>query len=121
MKIGRPQLSDKERKLGNSLYKYLMTKETSITKQEMCNFLGWEYNSSSDRKLRSLLSNIGKVVPLISTSDQKGYFIAKTGKDLTAVEHQKSEISSRIDELEKRKQPLINFLNKFKDPVQYDD
>ena len=47
-----------------------------VTKEQMLEHLGWD--SKKDRQLRDLLSMIGKKVPLMATSDSKGYKIAKT-------------------------------------------
>lgn len=114
MEIKMPELSENAKILGNKLHKFLMAQQKPVDKKTMCEFMGWEYNSSNDRKLRIVLSNIAKVKPLISTSDQKGYYIAKTKADLEAVTHQWKEVDSRIEELEARKAPLINFYEKYK-------
>lgn len=114
MEIKMPELSENAKMLGNKLHKFLMAQEKPVDKKTMCEFMGWEYTSSNDRKLRIVLSNIAKVKPLISTSDQKGYYIAKTKADLEAVTHQWKEVDSRIEELEARKAPLINFYEKYK-------
>lgn len=109
MEIKQPEMSKKEKELGNQVYRILMTNSTPITKEFICDSLGWKYNSSTERKVRMLLSYIGKVKPLISTSNQKGYYIARTKEDKQAVEHQWKEIDSRIKELEERRKPLIKF------------
>jgi flagellar biosynthesis/type III secretory pathway chaperone len=93
---------------------YLFLKQNDVvTKEQMLEHLGWD--SKKDRQLRDLLSLIGKKRPLISTSDSKGYKIAKTQKDIEEVEHTLAEMSSRVEEIQKRMQPLYSFrdLHKF--------
>lgn len=92
---------------GNMLYKYMMRNDV-LTKEQMLEYLGWDKNK--DRQLRELISLIAQKVPVVSTSDTKGYKIAKTKADLEAVEHQKAEILSRINELKARLSPLDKFL-----------
>lgn len=110
MKIEKP-MTENQKKNGNALYRLLMAYDV-VTKEEMLAELGWD--SRKDRQLRELLSLIGQKVPLIATSDQKGYKIAKTEKDLEEVEHQWKELDSRINQLDKRKIPLIEFYEKHK-------
>ena len=114
MEIKMPELSENAKMLGNKLHKFLIAQQKPVDKKTMCEFMGWEYTPSNDRKLRIVLSNIAKVKPLISTSDQKGYYIAKTKADLEAIEHQIKELDSRIQELEARKAPLWNLRDKIK-------
>ena len=111
MKIEKP-MTENQKYYGNMLYKFLMTNDT-VTKEQMLEHLGWD--SKKDRQIRDLLSMIGKKRPLISTSDSKGYKIAKTPKDLKEVEHTLAEMSSRVEEIQKRMQPLYEFrdLHKF--------
>jgi hypothetical protein len=110
LKCEKP-ITQNKKELGNKLYKYLMCNGV-LTKEQMFSFLGWE--KEKDRQLRDLISLIAEKVPIVATSDSKGYMIAKTQKDLEIVEHQWKEIDSRIESLEKRKQPLIRFYEKFK-------
>lgn len=104
-------MTENEKVNGNKLYKYMMTHDV-LTKEQMLAFLGWD--SKKDRQLRNLISMIAKKVPVISTSDSKGYKIAKTKEDLEQVEHQWREFDTRISEMEARKEPLIKFYEKFK-------
>lgn len=99
-------MTQKQKENGNKLYKFMMTKDV-VTKEDMFAVLGWD--KSKDRQLRDLISLIAKKVPVISTSDTRGYKIAKTKEDLKEVEHQWKELDKRISELELRKQPLIKF------------
>ena len=107
-------MTPNQKENGNNLYKFMMQKDV-VTKDEMLNFLGW--NSKKDRQLRDLISFIAKKVPVISTSDSKGYKIAKTIKDVEEAEHQCKELDKRQRELEERKKPLIEFINKNKNNI----
>lgn len=109
MKIEKP-MTENQRQNANSLYRFLMVSDV-VTKEELCAELGWTQNK--DRQLRELLSIIGKKFPLIATSDQKGYKIAKSKGDLEQVIHQWKELDSRIEQLEERKKPLIEFYEKW--------
>lgn len=104
-------MTENQKFYGNKLYKFMMTHDI-LTKEQMLEYLGWDKNK--DRQLRDLISAIAKKVPVISTSDSRGYKIAKTKADLEQVEHQWKEFDKRISELELRKQPLIKFYEKFK-------
>ena len=110
MEIKKP-MTENEKKNGNLLYKYLMQNDV-VSKEEMFAVLGWD--SKKDRQLRDLLSMIAKKKPLIATSDQKGYKIAKTKQDLYAVEHEWKELDSRINNLDERRKPLIKFYEQYK-------
>lgn len=103
-------MTENEKINGNKLYRYLMTHDL-VTKEEMLEHLGWD--KKKDRQLRDLLSMIGRKVCLISTSDSKGYRIAKGPNDLDDVIHQWREIDNRIIALQERKQPLIKFYEKY--------
>ena len=104
-------MTENQKFYGNKLYKFMMVNDV-LTKEQMLEYLGWD--KSKDRQLRDLISAIAKKVPVISTSDSKGYKIAKTKADLEEVCHQWKEFDKRISELELRKQPLIKFYEKFK-------
>lgn len=110
MEVKKP-MSENDKYYGNKLYEFLMANDV-VTKEQMLNHLGWD--SKKDRQLRNLLSLIGQKRPLIATSDQKGYKIAKTKADLDAVTHQWKENDSRIDILKERNKPLIRFYEKHK-------
>ena len=66
-------------------------------------------NNNTERQIRELISILAKRVPVIATSDSKGYYVASKPEDLEKVEHQWKEIDSRIAELDKRRKPLIDF------------
>lgn len=115
MEIRKPELTEKEKKLGNEIHRILMSHDRPITKEFICQSLGWEYNSSSERKVRDLLSKIAKVKPLISTSDQKGYYIARKVEDLEAVKHQWLEHNKRVQEINERIAPLQKFIEMYEE------
>lgn len=104
-------MTENEKVNGNKLYKYMMVNDV-LTKEQMLAFLGWD--SKKERQLRMLIAYIAKKVPVISTSDSKGYKIAKTKEDLEEVRHTWAEMSSRVEEIEARMNPLIQFYEKFK-------
>ena len=104
-------MTENQKFYGNKLYKFMMTNGV-VTKEDMLIHLGWD--KSRDRQLRELISLIAKKVPVISTSDSRGYKIAKTENDLQEVEHQLKEFDSRINEIELRKAPLFKFYDKLK-------
>ena len=109
MKCEKP-MTENQKYYGNKLYKFMMLNNI-VTKEQMLKHLGWD--KSKDRQLRDLLSNIAKKMPVISTSDNRGYKIAKTKEDLEEVEHTWAELSSRIEELQKRIRPLLDFRERF--------
>ena len=111
--IEKPELSEETKRRANEVWRFLRDEAKPVTKQEICDFLGWEYNSSSDRRVRDLISIIAKRKPIVATSDQRGYKVP-TANDLEAVEHQWKEIDSRIAELAARREPLIKFAEKIK-------
>ena len=115
MEIRKPELTEKEKKLGNEIHRILMSHDRPITKEFICQSLGWEYNSSTERKVRDLLSKIAKVKPLISTSDQKGYYIARKKEDLEAVKHQWIEHNKRVAEINDRIAPLQKFIEMYEE------
>lgn len=104
-------MSENQKENGNKLYRFMIANKF-LTKEQMLAYLGWD--SSKDRQLRELISLIAEKVPVVSTSDKKGYMIAKTKEDLAEVEHTWKEIDSRIEKLEERKKPLIEFYEKYK-------
>lgn len=109
MNIEKP-LTENQKVNGNKLYRFMM-KNDWVTKEQMFNCLGW--SAKKDRQLRDLISEIAKRVPVISTSDSKGYKIAKNEQDKELVIHQKLEMLSRIEELRKRINPLDIFIDKY--------
>lgn len=114
MEIQKPNV-DEEKAI--AVYNYLANKTDNngiCTKREICwRVFGWTYNKSNDRKVRILLSLVANKYPLISLSGSKGYKLAKTREDLILVVRQWKENDSRIRAISDRKNPLIEFYNKF--------
>lgn len=81
-----------------------------LTKEEIAQIVGVK----NERSARDVISALAKRVPVIATSNAKGYWIARTTADLDAVRHAWQEIDSRQEELESRKKPLIEFYEKAK-------
>ena len=105
MEIKKPEMSEATRGRLNELY--LMLKQRNYKKVEIMLHFG-----VTERTAREMISNISKKSPVIATSDNSGYRIARTAEDLEEVIHSWKEIDSRQDELEERKQPLIRFYEK---------
>ena len=103
-------LTEIERQRANELYRYMKSHGT-VTKDEICRL----FNLSNERTARDLIKLVAVKVPVISTSDAKGYRLAKTAQDLADVDHTAAELSSRIEELDRRLAPLY----KFRDKVKY--
>lgn len=94
----------------NLLYRYMTLNQQPITKEQVCDICG----VANERQAREILSVLAQRKPLISTSDNKGYQLAVSSKQLAEVEHTWAELSSRMEELEKRIRPLIEFRDKVK-------
>lgn len=107
--------TDNQREIGNKIYGFMKATRRNVTKEEICAFLGWEYNTSTDRKVRDTINLIKKRRPIVATPDQKGYYLCLTKDDIEKCEHQWKYIDSIISDLEMTKQPLISFLNQFTD------
>lgn len=82
-----------------------------LTKEEIAIIIGVK----NERSARDVISALAKKVPIIATSDAKGYWMARTTEDIEFVKHVWMEIDSRIEELEARKKPLIAFYEKAKE------
>ena len=104
-------MSENQKENGNKLYRF-MKHNDFVTKEQMLQCLGWD--KTKDRQLRDLVSCIAKKVPVVSTSDSRGYKLIQSAEDLELVEHQLREFDARIAELEKRKAPLWKFRDKVK-------
>ena len=103
----KPELPEMVKKRANELY--LMLKKRTYTNEELqLHFFG-KVSTNNNRRARDLISTLAKRVPVIATSDSKGYYVASAAEDLEKVEHQWKELDSRIAELDKRRKPLIDF------------
>lgn len=76
-----------------------------LTKSQICEIIG----SKDERTARDVVAHLRKRYPIISTSDGKGYKLARKRSDLEEAEHALAEFSSRIEELEKNMKPLYKF------------
>lgn len=111
MRIEKPTI-DKISQRANDLYLLLKAKKGFVTKTEIGAYLGVK----NERTVRDIISFLATKKPIISNSAGAGYKLALTVEDLEEVEHTLKEISSRIEELQKRMQPLYKWrdLVKFK-------
>jgi len=91
------------------VHAFMASKNDYVTKQQIAEQLEWSW-PKQDRQIRDILSHISKTNPIISTSSTNaGYKLAQVSGDVQEVQHAVAEINSRIEELAKRKQPLIQF------------
>lgn len=104
MNVKEPKIRNKE-ELMDKLENYLNNTEDYVTKEQICNYLGLEYNSSNDRKIRRLVEYIviERGVKVVATSNRKGYKLATTSEE---IEHQIAENNSRIHKLKLRNEAL---------------
>lgn len=109
MEIGKP-LTENARIKANACYFLLKKTNGFLSKEEIGNELGIK----NERTVRDVISLVATKVPIISTSDNKGYKMAKTVEDLEEVIHTWKEFDSRIASYEERKKPLIKFYEKMK-------
>ena len=114
MEAKKPELSAAMRMRANEVWRLL--KEKVCTKEELeRRFYPNSKPGSHERQIRELIAIVAKKVPVISTSDSKGYWIASKPEDVTHAKHAWKEIDSRIEELDARRQPLIAFCEKYKE------
>lgn len=106
-------ITEKQKLIGNAIYKYLYEQHRFVDKEEICKMLGWEYNSSNDRKVRDTINLIKKRKAIVATPDRKGYFAPKDENDIEEIDHQWKYIDSIIQDLEETKKPLIAFREKY--------
>lgn len=103
MKPSKPLTTDKKNKCRQVLK--MLQERDIVYKEEIIA----ELHLTNERTARDLIAEIAKYKPIISTSDSKGYRLAKTLRDLEDVEHAWAELDSRQAEIESRKLPLIKF------------
>lgn len=114
LKMNEKPVTDNQKEISNKIYTYLYKQHRFCTKQEICEFLGWEYNTSNDRKVRDTINLIKKRRPIVATPDRVGYFAPIDKADLEEVVHQWKYIDKIIADLEETKKPLIKFYEKYK-------
>lgn len=93
----------------NNLWWYMIHHNRYIDKDEICKVIGCK----NERSARDVISVLASKKPVISTSDGKGYKLALTSQDIDEARHTWAELSSRIEELQKRIKPLIKFVDSF--------
>ena len=88
----------------NALYREL--KSRTMTKADVMDFLGCD-----ERGARAFIHEVAIRVPVISTSDKKGYRVADRTKphDVKEAKHAMLENEKRADEILKRNAPLKEF------------
>ena len=65
------------------------------------------------RTARQIIAELAHKEPVIALSTQKGYRIARTEADVEDALHMVKDLDSRILQLEKRKKPLLKFVNAY--------
>ena len=109
MKCEKP-ITDNIKQKANTLYEYLLIQNDYVSKEQIGAYLGIK----NERSVRDVISLLATKRPIISHSGNKGYKIARHKSDLDEVQRCWAELSSRVEELEKRMQPLITFRDKVK-------
>ena len=106
--IEKPTLTNIQEK-ANRLYEYLKTQDDYVTKEQIGRVLGIK----NERSVREVISLLATKKPILSKSNSKGYKLAKTVEDLEDLKNVWMEIDSRIEELDKRRTPLIKFYERY--------
>ena len=91
----------------NALWDYMRTRDY-VTKDEICAVTG----CTNERSAREVVAVLATVKPIISTSDSKGYKLARSRADIDDAMHSLNELTSRQNELERREAPLSEFIRK---------
>lgn len=108
METKQPQFTPRMRDNLNKMHHLL--RERFYTKQELMDIF-----QVGERQIRMMITEVSHKLPVISTSGTNdGYKIARTIADLELVEHTWAELSSRMEELAKRIEPLKRFRDKAK-------
>ncbi len=107
MKCEKP-LAQNMKEKANKLYIFLKGIGRYATKEEIGAYLGVK----NERSVRDIIALLATKKPIISNSCEKGYKLAQSEEDLEDAEHTWAELSSRMEELEKRIKPLIDFRDK---------
>ena len=108
MKCEKPEFTQAMKDKLNSMHRLL--RQRFYTKQELMDIYG-----TGERQIRMMITEISHKVPVISTSGTNtGYKVATSTEDLELVQTTWAELSSRVEEIQKRIDPLIKFYDKFK-------
>lgn len=105
--IGKPTLTNIQER-ANKLYEYLKTQDDYVTKEQIGAYLGID----NERSVREVISLLATKKPILSKSNSKGYKLAKSVKDIDDAINVWCELDSRIEELNKRRTPIINFVER---------
>jgi tRNA U55 pseudouridine synthase TruB len=96
----------------DKLHSFLKT-NLMVTKRGIAiHFSYLTLNSTSDRYIRKLISELAKDVPIIATSNRRGYALAEFQHQNTEVLATYEELKKRTLALEERMTPLRLFLDK---------
>lgn len=98
------------REQANKLFFYLREQDDFVTKQQISDYLGVK----DERSTRAIISALATRKPILSRSSGCGYKLCQSEKDLEEAEHTLAEMSSRIEEIQKRMQPLYEWRDKIK-------
>ena len=97
------------KKKANALYIYMKKQYPRYcSKDELARVIG----CTNERSVRDVIAALSTVCPIISNSATKGYKLALKKEDVEEVRHTWAELSSRNEEIERRMQPLIKFIEK---------
>lgn len=105
--IAKPTLTNIQER-ANKLYEYLKTQDDYVTKEQIGAYLGID----NERSVREVISLLATKKPILSKSNSKGYKLAKSVKDLDDAINVWTELDSRMEELNKRRTPIINFVER---------
>ena len=105
--IAKPTLTNIQER-ANKLYEYLKTQDDYVTKEQIGVYLGID----NERSVREVISLLATKKPILSKSNSKGYKLAKSVKDIEDAINVWCELDSRIEELNKRRTPIINFVER---------
>ena len=117
--IAKPTLTNIQER-ANKLYEYLKTQDDYVTKEQIGAYLGVD----NERSVREVISLLATKKPILSKSNSKGYKLAKAVKDVDDAINVWCELDSRMEELNKRRTPIIDFverMNKTTRRVQNDN
>lgn len=96
----------------NALYKYMYKAYPRYcSKEELAEVIGCK----NERSVRDVIALLSTRTAVISNSTQSGYKLAITLSDVEEARHTWAELSSRMEELEKRIKPIIKFIDKAKE------
>jgi hypothetical protein len=94
----------------NECYLFLKGIGRYATKEEIGDYLG----VSNERTVRDIIALLATKKPILAHSGGKGYKLCRSETDLEDAEHTLAELSSRMEEIKKRMQPLYAFRDRVK-------